>query len=454
MTGLLQLPNEVLAIIWDELDAQGFSALRLTSKYANSATLSAFTRQYFKTRYIMLSRLSLENLVEIARHPVFGPAVRTLEICTDHFDQFPDSYFHTTRHEGDILLAIQEGRRLPAVIVDRSSPSEEEGQSPREEEQEADEGSPSLQDTHAAPVDEVAYKSLWEEQEKIIMPGLAQAYITRALIALTNVEAVVIANTHRPWGALVHGRQTGRPPTNAVEDFEAVPFIGRVLCIALTAIATSGAALRSLAVTIRLSGETITPDILRLSEAHLQYYKSLPPSLTKLTLNISTEGKRGAEDRWTDDLLTFIGIFRQLTQLDLTITPYRFSPQVNRLKELVPKLQLSNLQCFGLYSVYCRVQDLAMLIMKHKATLQSVTLVRVRTSGGIGDWKFLFALIRNHLPRLELSIQLCIAKGFVLLYQAEHKDGEEEFEHDFDVGGNHESWTTAIQAVEASHWPL
>jgi hypothetical protein len=86
MGGLLQLPNEALAIILDGLDAQGFSALRLTSKHANSATLVAFTRQYFKTRYVMLSRLSLENLVEIARHPVFGPAVRTLEICTDHFD--------------------------------------------------------------------------------------------------------------------------------------------------------------------------------------------------------------------------------------------------------------------------------------------------------------------------------------------------------------------------------
>ncbi|KAJ3551643.1 hypothetical protein NPX13_g11314 [Xylaria arbuscula] len=84
--------------------------------------------------------------------------------------------------------------------------------------------------------------------------------------------------------------------------------------------------------------------------------------------------------------------------------------------------------------------------MKHKVTLQSVTLVRVRTSGGIGDWKFLFALIRNHLPRLELSIQLCIAEGLILSYQVEDEDGEEEFEYDFDVGGNHENWTTAIQA--------
>ncbi|KAJ3564803.1 hypothetical protein NPX13_g7721 [Xylaria arbuscula] len=239
----------------------------------------------------------LKNIVEITQHPILGPTVRTLEICTDHFHQSPNSYFHTTQHEGEIILAIQEDRYLPAVIIDRYPPGEKEGQSPREEEQEADEGSPSLQDTHTAPVDKVAYKSLWEEQKQIIIPGLTQAYITQALIALTNAEAVVISNIHRPWGALVHSRQTGRPPTNTVEDFEAVPFIGRILHIALTAIATSGAALRSLAVTVGLSGETITPDILRLSEAHLQYHKSLPPNLTELTLNISAEGKGSAEDR-------------------------------------------------------------------------------------------------------------------------------------------------------------
>ncbi|KAI1377835.1 hypothetical protein F4677DRAFT_413684 [Hypoxylon crocopeplum] len=329
MSGLLQLPNEVLAIIFDGLDAQGFSTLRSTSKYANSATLPAFTRQYFKTRYVMFSRPSLRNLVEIARHADFGPAVRTLELCTDHFVQFPNLFSHTTRHEGDILLAIQEGRYRPAVVVDSIDDvysSSEEGQSPGEEGRRTDEGSVSSQDSHEAPVDKVAYKPPWEEQEHIIMPSLAQAYITQALIALPNVEAIVISNMHRPWGSLAHGRQTGRPPTNALEDLEEVAFVGRVLHIVLTAIATSGAAIGSLAITAGLSRGAITPDTLRPSEAHLQYYKSLPSSPTELTINVSAEGKRGAEYRWADDLRAFIGVFRQLTQLDLVIEPDDFGP--------------------------------------------------------------------------------------------------------------------------------
>jgi hypothetical protein len=451
MVGLLQLPNEVLAFIFDGLDAQGFSALRLTSKYAKLATLPAFIRRYFQTRYIMLSRLSLDNLMEIARHPDFGPAVRTLEVCTDHFVEFPDLGSHIARHEGDILLAIQEGRCPPAVLVgsidDAHSSGEEEDQSPGEEGWGTDEGSLSSQDSYEAPLDKVAYTSLWEEQEHIITTGLAQAYITQALISLTNIEAVVISNMHRPWGALAHGRQTGLPPTNALDDYEKVPFLGQALRITLTAIATSGAAVSSLAITAGLSREAIVPDILRPSESHFQYYKNLPPSLTELALNVSAGARRGAEDRWADDLSAFIGVFRQLTQLDLVIEPVNFGPQVDRLKQLAPKLQLPSLQCLGLYRVYCSVEGLGVFIVRHKATLESVSLVRVGVSGGIGHWRSLFALIRDHLPRLELSVELCTARGLALLCRVEQENGE-EFEDCFDVGGSHEAWTTAIQAIK------
>ncbi|KAK0721749.1 hypothetical protein B0T26DRAFT_700191 [Lasiosphaeria miniovina] len=450
MVGLLQLPNEVLAFIFDGLDAQGFSALRLTSKYAKFATLPAFIRRYFQTRYIMLSRLSLENLAEIARHPDFSPAVRTLELCTDHFVQFPELDFHITRHEGDILLAIQEGRSPAASLVgsidDAHSSGEEEDQSPGEEGRGTDEGILSPQDSYKAPLDKVAYTSLWEEQ-KHIMTGLAQAYITQALISFTNIEAVVISNMHRPWGAVAHSRQTGLPPTNAINDYEEVPFVGQVLRITLTAIVTSGAALSSLAITTGLSEDAIVPDILRPSESHFQYYKNLPLSLTELTLAVSAEATRGAENRWADDLSAFIGVFQQLTQLDLIIKPVIFGPHVNRLEQLAPKLQLPNLQCLGLHLVDCSVQGIAAFIWRHKATLQSVTLVRVGVFGGISHWRSLFALIRDNLPSLEFSIEQCTARGLALLCPVEHENGE-ELEDCFDVGGSHEAWTTAIQAIK------
>ncbi len=39
----------------------------------------------------MLTRASLENLVEISRHQRFGPTLRALDICIDHLTDEPDT---------------------------------------------------------------------------------------------------------------------------------------------------------------------------------------------------------------------------------------------------------------------------------------------------------------------------------------------------------------------------
>ncbi|KAH7308414.1 hypothetical protein B0I35DRAFT_441885 [Stachybotrys elegans] len=418
MLQLFQLPNEVLAIIFAGLDANAFFALRLTCRHAQSATLLAFTNRYFQTRYMMLSRLSLENLVMIGRHPTFGPAVTRVEVCTDHFVRFPDIGFNFARHEGDMLLAIQEGRC----------------QSTGEEGLGTDQDIVSSQASEEMTVDKAAYQLLWEEQEHLITSGLVQAYLTKGLMTLPNIEAAAISNRHRPWGALVHERQIGLPPTNILDDFEDIPFVSQVLRITLTAIATSGAALSSFALMAGFPREAITPDIIRPSEAYIQYYGNISASLKELTLNISPTAKSDADDQWTDDLLAFIHIFSQLTHLDLIIGPIEFGPRVNRLRHLMPRLQLPSLQHFGLYNTCCSVQDLGVFIVRRKATLQGLHLFRIAVSGGVDHWKSLFALIRAHHPSFELYI---------------NEEGKERFEDDFQAGGSHEEWTRAIEAIVA-----
>lgn len=454
MVGLLQLPFELLATIFAGLDVHGLRALRLTSKDAKSVTLAAFTNRYFETRYVMLSRLSLENLVEVAQHPHFGPAIRTLEFCTDHFVEFPDPEFHTARHEGDILQAIREGRCQPAVVVDdvdeEHSGSDENGHSLPDDGQGLSEGSLSSLRSHDSPIfDQNAYQSLREEQEHIIHSGLAQAYVTLALSALANTTAVVIDSSHRPWGASRLSQQTGLPPTNFIDEFEEVPFVTHILRIVLTAVVTSGTSLASFAINIGLHRRAITPDALRLSEAHLQYYKNLPLSLTQLTLTVSAEAERGTDTQWTNDLLTFIGLFRQLSQLDLVINPGEFDTEINRLEQVALRLHVPNLQHLALYRVYCNAKELGVLLLKHRTTIQSMTLARVRISGGVGHWKSLFTLIRAHLPHLVLSIAQCFSNDRALTYRVGKGDGDEIVDK-FDIGGDHEEWAKAIEAIETS----
>ncbi|KAI0384213.1 hypothetical protein F5Y04DRAFT_249266 [Hypomontagnella monticulosa] len=443
MTELLQLPNEVLDMISDCLGAQDLGALRLTSKRLNAASLPSFSRGYFKTRYVMFSRLSLQNLIEIAQHPVFGPSVRTLEICLDRFVQNLDHRFCPAKHEADEIVAMEEDR--PQTLVKMGSifgarSSDEDGRR-------TDERNVSSQDSDEASVDRAAYMFLWEEQEHEIMPELAQAYITRALIALTNVKVIIISNTHRPWGALAHNRQTGIPLTNALGDSDEWPFVGQVVDVVLTAIVTSGAAIGRLAITAGDNKEAITPDILRLTRAHLQYYGDLPSSLTELVLYISDEGSRNSEHEWVHDLSGFIGVFRQLTYLGVVIRPHhsQFSSHMYRLKGLGTKFQVPNLQHLVLEKVYCSTEDLAAVILRHKATLQSFTLAQVVVSDGIERLRALFALIRAHIARLKLSIYVLFS-GCQLIMYPECKDERPEL--CFDVGGSHEDWTTAIHAIK------
>lgn len=87
MPTLADLPGEVTTLLAIELETEDFLHLRLTCKDLNSKSFSQFLSCYFKIRYHMLDRQSLHNLLEVFAHPVFGPALHTLEICVDNLTE-------------------------------------------------------------------------------------------------------------------------------------------------------------------------------------------------------------------------------------------------------------------------------------------------------------------------------------------------------------------------------
>lgn len=444
MVGLLQLPNELLAIIFDGLDAQGFSVLRLASRHVNQATLPAFTSRYFETRYVMLSTLSLENLVEIAQHQFFGPALETLELCLDRFEEFPAFNDRPASHIGDMIQARREGRAQPMAVIQNEGSarldSEGDNQPPLAEEER-------VIMNEEPTVNKDAYQSLWEEQSLLLQSGLAQAYLTRALATLTNVKTIAIDNAHRPWGAKALTKLTNWPPTNSLDDFEEVPFLSQLLRTTITAIVTSSVSLRTLAITPGIYQEGFTPSVLRLAPPHLRYYRSLPSTLQELELNLSPDHEKGNVSSWSDDKLMFISNFQHLTQLTLDINQFAFGSLINRLGQIASKLHLPNLQSLVLCDIYCSVMDLGMLLRNYRATLQSIDLVHVTLSGGINHWGSLFILVRDHLSTLEFSITKCFAGNFSLFCQVKTDDGY-EFLDEFDIRSN-EDRTRVIETMEA-----
>ncbi|THW54365.1 hypothetical protein D6D20_10266 [Aureobasidium pullulans] len=79
---LLSLPNEVLTMICtdDEISAKDMCAIRLTCKELRAIVEKDFAKRYFQDPFVMMTRESLQALVDICKHPVFGPHVRKVQL--------------------------------------------------------------------------------------------------------------------------------------------------------------------------------------------------------------------------------------------------------------------------------------------------------------------------------------------------------------------------------------
>lgn len=62
------------------LSAKDLAALRLASKELHGVTTKQFAQRYFRDPFVMMSRKSLQALVEICKHPVFGPQVSKIQM--------------------------------------------------------------------------------------------------------------------------------------------------------------------------------------------------------------------------------------------------------------------------------------------------------------------------------------------------------------------------------------
>ncbi|THX33888.1 hypothetical protein D6D10_07720 [Aureobasidium pullulans] len=77
---LLSMPNEIIARICEYVavhdHAKPISNLRLTCKTFYAPATKELAQGFLREPYVMMTRYSLEALVEICKHPLFGPHVR------------------------------------------------------------------------------------------------------------------------------------------------------------------------------------------------------------------------------------------------------------------------------------------------------------------------------------------------------------------------------------------
>ena len=377
---LLRLPTELLFLVagflnpWVRSSRDGRSSdlcnLRLVSRQLNQVALPALAERYFRNRCIMLQRNSLENLVAIARHPVFGPAVVNLTIRLSHWTSSP-------------RRAKRGGRPQEAIGVEE------------------------------ADVDMDAYHRLMEDQLFMMESGLTVAYLVQSLAALPALKTVYVNARSTPWGSADLMRQTGLRLDNVFKLRESISFAKHAIRAIVLAIIASNTSLEDLTLwaavddshTLRLDMLPYSPSVLRLAQSH-------PPQLTALSIVIRPSNRlRGfMVDNRVSHFLQFFALFPRLEHLSLEVNPPEHERSVFRL--LAQGLRLQGLQSLYLAGVQCTAGELLGLLRAHKDSLRELELEMVDVVAGNGEgWRVVLTAIRDEALIQTLDMSGCSEEG-------------------------------------------
>ena len=370
-SAFLRLPTELLFLVAGYLDPWGprfekpsdLCNLRLVSKRLSHAALPALVKRYFQHRCIMLQRNSLENLVAISGHPVFGPAVEDLSIRLYHWTSSPER-------------------------ANTSGPPQE--------------GGVKGEDVEEEDVDMVAYHLLMEDQLFMMDSGLTTTYLVQALVALPALKTVSVNEERTPWGVVDLMRKTGLRLNSTFESSESIEFARDAIRAIVRAIILNNTALDELelcpgfAYDHPLSSHLLcfSPPILPLLQTHHARLR---------TLRLGLGASYGSLDDDMSNFLEFVALFPGLESLWLE---FDVNKQCDFFPPLSRRLRLQGLQFLGLDGLDCTASDLLGLLRAHN--LQQVALMSVFIEDGDGEgWREVLAAIRDEGLTHMLKIKDC-----------------------------------------------
>ncbi|CRG91091.1 hypothetical protein PISL3812_08139 [Talaromyces islandicus] len=346
------LPIELLEMVASGLDDIDIFHLRLVNRRLQRHLLPYFSRRYFRTRYHMLSRHSLENLQQVTSHPAFGRSLRQL-IITPH---------HLSVHH-----------RLSSQILEETQINEE------------------------------GYKKFWAEQNYLKSSGFYVASLAIALSQARNCKTIGIEDNwdHHPWGLGVLKEHIGVDPASTFESDESLEFLAQIIHVVFSAVIASRTALQGFHFNVGLSSIPPNPSMLRIPTSVVDN-TAFPSMLRTLGLLLALPDTDATT--WAIDLGRFIMNFDQLYNLELMFYA-RLEPQY--LKGLHEIIHLEKLRVLTISSVEGGEEELAQILTSHKATLKKVYLDTINLSS-LESWKWLLEKIRDQLSLEYLELSDCL----------------------------------------------
>ena len=371
-SGLLACSNEVLTMIFNDpsLSKKDIKSLRLTSKELHPAATREFAMRYLTEPVVALSRCGLQSLVDICRHPIFGPKIRSIGFLatTLNIRGLQDRVSYMPRDEHDLVEDLAE-------IIE--------------------------------------YASLCKEEQQLKASGDKKKLLANALKAIDHPISVAVINDLEsicPDGVI------GLPATTYHYDessdrrvirssdlhSEAKSWFTTVEKVIAGMTTKDRIILAGLSIKLRRrSGEspsTSNPNCIKIRALDKIY-----SNLTTLRLDLNLEALRCpvSSKSWKD-----------LSKMTPKLQEFRFSANYTGTRAVgVPALQrvtkffdietAFKLNSLVLENVPCTSGCLLQLLERHKQTLVSLKLSRITL---VGDWKACLQLIRMNLNLENLHI--------------------------------------------------
>ncbi|KAH0362927.1 hypothetical protein KCU65_g7732, partial [Aureobasidium melanogenum] len=95
---LAYLPNELLAMICDYSDKHALKALRLTNRRISIQATTELAKRFKGHLAVLMTTQSLESLIALCEHPVFGPAVSKIHVTFSRVHQERVAYLEAKRN--------------------------------------------------------------------------------------------------------------------------------------------------------------------------------------------------------------------------------------------------------------------------------------------------------------------------------------------------------------------
>lgn len=431
MSGLLSIPVETVHLIAAYLPIDDLCALRLTCRDMNAKTLGWFARRYFRTRYVMLERESLNTLIRISGHPRLGPEVRTLGFCTERLLE-PDDGLEEENSFWETVAGDMAGD---------SDSDEPDGWLEGERDAGLWPGDDGFLDQSAA----VISRRYFDDQESFFS-GPDVAALTRAMSGLYNCKTLLLTDAHPPWGAVRMEREVGELGRGLAHDaIGDESFVKHVIDVMLTAARESQLPVEELCIELGKESKISAGDpiSLHLLDSPPESIARRPDSnhligLTTLKLIASPVIEDESEEDeaapgWPGNFSRFLGLFPQLSHFSLAFSgDFDYGIASSCLLDVLSLPRLRKLELTRIDTVEAQLTG---FLLRHESTLEEVVLDKVKMTGRI-SWTTLLEKSKqmpgvHSMTLKDCWLFYCSRPGYMYDYELETVSmrNEKDFEH-------------------------